>query len=62
MCNLKPEKKKKKGHRYRKQIRDCQDWDWIGLGQKGEENQNIHISRYKISKSRECSMQHGDYS
>ena len=42
------------------------DWCFPGGGvrveKRGEEGQNVHISSYKINKSLEYNVQHGDYS
>ena len=50
--------KKKKAHRYRKQIFSCYTWRCGGVGQMGEGNQKVQTSSYKIIKSWGCNVQH----
>ena len=51
---------KKNACRYREQISGCQKGRG-GVGKMGEGCPKIHISSYKISKSRGCNVYHGDY-
>ena len=48
----------------KKPVIDRTDW-WLpetGRDEMGEGSQKVQNSNYKISKSRGCNVQHGDYS